>query len=278
MRMHVRARWIAAFGLVGALGVGALGGFIGSAGAAAGSPKVHKHALSAPVTTATFTFSASLSGLTPAAVTVTGNGQADFTNKAVSLTVNVPAVVAALIPGGTAAPEVVHVVLAGGTVYLEIPSLAPLVGAPWISVALPSAATSAGTGISAKVASALANVTAIVQFAQTHHAGVTSLGTATVDGVQATGSHIVATLPHQKAGQTLSANLWADSSDRLVQGSVTVAGAGSLGTIGLAATIDLSGYGAPVTVTVPPSAQVRAIPYATVAALVGKFLHLAGRI
>ncbi len=84
------------------------------------------------MTTASFTFSASVSGVTTSPVTVTGSGQADFTARAVSLTVSVPAVVAKLIPGGSDSPEVINAVLSGATIYLEVPSLASKVGAPYL--------------------------------------------------------------------------------------------------------------------------------------------------
>jgi hypothetical protein len=124
-----------------------------------------------------------------------------------------------------------------------------------------------------KIASAVGDVNAIITFAQNHHATVTSLGTATVDGITATGTQIVASLPGKVAAGTVTASVWADSSDRLVQGTVSASGAGKKGALGLTATVNLSNYGAPVTITVPPSSQVKAIPYATVAKLVGKFLH-----
>jgi hypothetical protein len=229
------------------------------------------------VTTADISFSASLSGVTSSPVTITGDGEADFTNDAVSLTVNIPGAVAQLIPGGSDSPEVVNAVLSGGTIYLEVPSLASLVGEPWISVALPTQVTSALPGGFTKIASALGDVNAIVKFAQKHHATVTSLGTAMVDGVQATGNKMAATHTKKGTTQTLSASIWADSSDRLRQGNVSVTGTGAKATHGLTATVDLSGYGTPVTITVPPSSQVKSIAYSTVAAFFGKFLNTSRR-
>jgi hypothetical protein len=167
----------------------------------------------------------------------------------------------------------VNAVLSGGTVYLDVPSLAHLVGEPWISIALPSGATSSIPGIFTKIASAVGDVNAIITFAQNHHATVTPLGTAVVDGVTATGTQIVASLPGKAKAGTLTASVWADSSDRLVQGSVSVSGGGKKKALGLTATINLSNYGAPVTITVPPSSEVKAIPYATVAKLLDKFVH-----
>ncbi len=270
---RLRTRWAACAGIVVVLGIGTAGGMIGAAGAASGSSSAGAHAATGPVTTAQVSFNVSVSGLTPSTVTVTGSGEADFVNDAVALTVDLPAVVAKLIPGGSDSPEVVDAVLSGGTVYLEIPSLASLVGEPWISVALPAGAASAVPGVFTKVASALGDVDAIVHFAQKNHATVSSLGTATVNGVTATGTQIVARIPHKGSTGTLTASLWADSSDRLVQGAVTVAGAGKKGPVGLTATVDFSDYGAPVTITTPPPSEVKAIPYSTVAPYLGKILH-----
>jgi hypothetical protein len=107
--------------------------------------------------------------------------------------------VAKLIPGGSAAPEVINAVLSGGTVYVQVPSLASLIGEPWISVTLPTKVL-AHAAILTKVAAALGDVNAIDSFAQAHHATVTSLGTAMVDGVDATGTKFVATLSHKRRG------------------------------------------------------------------------------
>lgn len=274
--MPSKTRWIACAGIVGVLGIGTAGAMV-SAAAGSSSPRVVKHKAAGPVTTADISFSASLSGVTSSPVTITGDGEADFTNDAVSLTVNIPGAVAQLIPGGSDSPEVVNAVLSGGTIYLEVPSLASLVGEPWISVALPTQVTSALPGGFTKIASALGDVNAIVKFAQKHHATVTSLGTAMVDGVQATGNKMAATHTKKGTTQTLSASIWADSSDRLRQGNVSVTGTGAKATHGLTATVDLSGYGTPVTITVPPSSQVKSIAYSTVAAFFGKFLNTSRR-
>lgn len=109
----------------------------------------------------------------------------------------------------------------------------------------------------------------IVGFAQSHHATVTPLPTSTIDGVAATGNQIVAT--HKRA--TITAVLWADSSDQLVQANVAASVAANKKTIGVTATINLSGYGDPVTVAVPPLSQVKAIPFSTVASFLGTAFH-----
>jgi hypothetical protein len=211
-----------------------------------------------------------LTGLAHGAVTVTGSGQADPKNHAVSLDVNMPAAVARLIPGGSATPETVQVVLSGGTIYADIPGLAPLVGEPWISVALPSKTTvHRGAGM-AKMATALGNVNAIVAFAQAHHATVASLGNATVDGVPVTGHRIVATLSPKGRVHTVTASLWSDGSDRLVQADLTATASTPAGSVGVSAVVNLTGYGAPVTISVPPPSQVKAVPLSMVEMLLGR--------
>ena len=272
MGLRLKTKWVACAGVAGVLGVGITGAVVSTA-AASGSTKVVTHKAVSPVTTADLSFNLSVSGVTTSPVTITGNGEVDFTNDAASLAVTIPAALAEKIPGGSDAPETVNAVLSGGTIYLEVPSLASIVGEPWISVALPAKATSALPGGFTKVASVLGNVNAILTFAQKHHATVTSLGTATVDQVQATGSQIAASKTTKKGTTvTLTGSVWADSSDRLVQGNVSVSGTAAKGTVGVTATVNLSGYGTPVTITVPPSSEVKPVPYSAVAKVFAKFL------
>jgi len=228
------------------------------------------------VATTSFSFSVAVSGLAPSAVTVTGSGQADFRNDSVALSVDVPAGAAKLIPGGSATPEVINAVETGGTVYLEVPNLASMVGKPWISVALPAKAKTTGKGALSKVAGALGDVSAIAQFAQSHNASVTPLKGEVVNGVPSTGTQIVAKLSHNGGSSTVTATLWADSSDRLVQANVAASGALKAGTVGVNATVNFTDYDGPVTITAPPASEVRAISLSTVEAFLGKF-HLGGR-
>jgi hypothetical protein len=272
MSLRLKTRWVACAGIAGLLAVGVAGAIVSTA--ASGSTKVVTHTTASPVTTADLNFNLSVSGVAASPVTITGNGEVDFTDDAVSLTVDIPGVVARMIPGGSDSPETVNAVLSGGTLYLEVPSLASIVGEPWISVALPTQATSALPGGFTKIASAIGDVNTIITFAQKHHATVTSLGTATVNQVPATGDQIAGSYTTKKAtALALSGSVWADSSDRLVQGNLSVSGTGTKGTVGVTATVNLSGYGAPVTVTVPPSSEVQPIPYSVVAKVLGKSLR-----
>jgi hypothetical protein len=273
-------KWLATVGLVGAVGIGTTFGLVGAAGA---SPHASSHVRSShvrsahAVTTADYSFSVSVSGLPSGAVTVTGTGAADFSTNEVSLAIDLPASVTKLIPGGSASPEVINAVLAGGTVYAEIPNLAGLVGAPWISVALPSAASTAISGVFTKVANALGDVRGIDALAKAHGATVTPLGTSTVNNVRATGTKIVATSSKSGKVHTITASLWADSSDRLVQATVATGASTKVGTIAVSATVDFTGYGSTVTITVPPSSQVKAIPLSMIESFLGKGHDLTGK-
>jgi hypothetical protein len=95
-----------------------------------------------------------------------------------------------------------------------------------------------------------------------------------VDGVQATGTKIVTTnskKPNSKkhGTRTLTAEVWAGPSGRLVQGTVSASGVGSKGSVGVRATLNLTGYGVPVTITVPAPSQVKTIPLSTIEMLLG---------
>jgi hypothetical protein len=103
--MRVKSRWVASIGVGCILGLGGTVGLV-------------RASTAAPVSTASLNFSVSLSGLTSSSVTVAGTGHADNANDEVSLTVDFPAAVAALIPGG-------------------VPRLQSSIGAPWVSVTLP---------------------------------------------------------------------------------------------------------------------------------------------
>jgi hypothetical protein len=272
MKQHRRrtTRRALGAGIVALLGLATTVGLVGTAGATSHATKGPKHGAAKAVTTAQVTFSATVTGAS-SPPTVTGNGAVDFATDAASLAVTIPASLATLIPGGTDAPEVVNVVLSAGTVYLEVPGLASLVGTPWVSVALPSSVTAALPKDFSKAAACVGDVHAILAYAQKHHGTVTSLGTSMVDGVNATGNQITATLKG-KGGSSpaLSATVWADSSDRLVQGNLSATGAGVAGALNLSATVNLSDYDAPVTITVPPSSEVTPIPYSVLAAVLGQ--------
>jgi len=269
-----RVKWLASLGMVAALAAGAAA--VAPSASAKPRPRHHVHVhtapatATAPVTTAAFNFTVAVSGIGKGSISLSGTGQVDLVNDTGSLSVTLPASVAKLIPGSSGGSEVVNVVLSGGTVYAQIPSLATLLGEPWISVALPSSATSALPGIFTTAGGALGDVNEILAFAQAHHASVHSLGSSIVDATSVTGDRITA---HVKR-LNLTATVWANSSDQLVQATVSGAlGAGHR--IGISAVVNFTGYDAPVTVTVPPPSEVRAIPLATITGVLGGLLHSA---
>ena len=266
MARTINGKWITIIAMVGVIGVGSTVGLVESAGASNG-PSL---APAGPVSTAKFKFTVSVSGRSPSAVVISGTGQANFSSNIASLSVTVPAVVAARIPGGSHSPETINAVLSGSTVYLELPGLAAIVGKPWISVALPPKAKSALPRALTKVASALGEVSGIARLAESHHATVTSLGGRNVDGVHVEGTKIVDNHSHTGKTHTLTATLWADLSDHLIQATVTASGANRKGSRGLTATLGVTGYDSPVNVTVPTSSDVKAIPASTVARFLAK--------
>lgn len=198
--------------------------------------------------------------------------------------------------------------LSGGTAYVSYPGLASLTGGkPWVSIALPAAATGPLDNGFARVATALANVNGILQVAETHGAKVTSLGSKVINGVPATGHQVTVVLhrswhhpapagTHPAAagpnpgGVHVTAQLWADSKDRLVQASgsftrlLTATPAPALGTHPSApgmggwipsgnGTLNLSGYGSPVTIAVPAPSQVTPVPVSALQGLLGHHHH-----
>ena len=258
--------------LVGALA----GGGLASGAFARSRPHTRPHlstlATSAPPATVSFSFSVTVRGLVRhgGALTFTGSGQASFVDDDVSLAVTLPPSVAALLPGGSGSSAVVvNAVLAGGTVYAEVPELSTLLGEPWISVALPASVTGGIPGVFSAVDSALGNPNEIVSFARSHGASVVSLGSSTVDDTAVTGFGIGARVD----GARLSARVWTNTSTgQLVQGVLTVGGQGRRG-LGLSATVNLSDDGAPVTITTPAPSQVRAVPLSLVEQFLGTALQ-----
>jgi hypothetical protein len=262
-----RVKWMASVGLVAALGIGTAGGFATSAAARTKPKPVNTAAAADPVTTASFNFKVSVSGIAKklGTITLTGSGEVDLVNDAGSLSVTLPASVAKLIPGGSGGPEMINAVLSGGTVYVEVPALATLLGEPWISIALPSSATTAIPGIFTKVGGALGDVDEILAFARSHHASVHALGPSMVDGTSVTGSRVTA---HLKAVK-IAATLWANSSGQLVQAKL----AAGHRALGISAVVNFSSYDAPVTITVPPPSEVKAIPLSVITTVLGGLLN-----
>jgi hypothetical protein len=176
---------LVALGVSGAL---AVGGSFGGAAVAASAPA---GATTAPPSSVSFQFTASLTPPGGSATSVTGNGQLDFTNDQAAVSVNLPGTLAARLPGGSAAPTTLQAVLSGGNLYLSWPGLSGVTGGPaWVSFALPSGVQGSVPGAFTTISSALGDVNQIVQFAQTQGATVSSLGANNVDGVAVTGTEL----------------------------------------------------------------------------------------
>lgn len=269
MRNRLTKRWVVTVTVAGIIGAGTAVGFVSTAGATSSTNTRTSRTDSGAVTTAAFTFSVSLSALTSSSVTVTGSGQVDFSDDSASVTANLPPAVSKMLPGGSDSSETVNAVLSGNTVYIEIPSLTSLVGKPWISVALPSKATARISGAFSKVATGLGDVTALVAFAEAHHATATTLGSATIDGVEATGTKLQAAGSLKGMSGTITADIWANAADQLVQATVSASAKIHTKSIGLNATANFTGYDSPVTITVPPPSEVRSIPLSTIEAFLG---------
>lgn len=224
-------------------------------------------------------------------MSITGTGRANFADHALEISANLPAALDKALPGGDAA-GVLRVFYVGSTLYFRYPGLQNVAGKPYLGVTIPSKVASKIPGAFTDTAKVLGDVDEIVSFGQSHGAKVTSLGTATIDGVAATGHQLVwhlgalakalgtsesavnaasSVVPTGKA--RLAVRTWAGKRDRMVRGSVAVTRAPALpppssrttgepnqpAVVGVAARADFSKYGSPVAIPVPISTQVTTI-------------------
>jgi hypothetical protein len=198
------------------------------------------------LTSANFSFSLSLGGVTGDAVSFTGSGQIDFANDALATSIVLPSNLAGLLGGGS-----VNAVISGGVLYIEVPGLGGFVATPWISLPLPSGSL---VGAFSTLAGALGNVSQITSFASSHGATVKPLPASTVDNTAVTGYLISA------GSSAFSGNLtlWANSQNELVQAILQVGNPS--GGPSMTITFDLSGYNAQVTFSTPPPSEVTGIP------------------
>ena len=224
------------------------------------------------MTSATFTVHASVGGA-GGSFEVTGSGQADFAHDAGSATLSLPA------PPSGGSPTPIQAELVGGTVYASVPFLASFFGGkPWISDALPAADGPAISSGFTQVATEVGDAASIVSVLQAHGASVHSLGSATVNGVAATGQEAdvdvakaLAAVPGLPAGlkqgalgaigASVPVRVWADAQGRLVElSSAVTLDLGRLGSHPVTVTVDVSGYGSPVTIGAPDPAQTAPLP------------------
>jgi len=238
------------------------------------------------VSTVHFSFSAQ-AGAEGKSYTVTGTGQADLSDGQASIQATLPSLSDLGLPIGGTSPTTLDVVVDKGTLYVSIPGVTDLLGAPWLSFTAPASDGSAGGA--GQLASALGDVPSLVSDLSAY--GTTSsLGTKTIDGTTATGTKVTvdvakalsgANLP-KGAGQaaaavsTVPVSLWADASGRLVEASTAIDATTTAGSGTLTATVDFTGYGDPVTVTVPPASQTKSLAKGDLRQLLGGLGALGG--
>jgi hypothetical protein len=201
-----------------------------------------------------------------ATVSATGTGAIDFSQNAVALQMAV---------GVDAQQVAVQAVYIAGSVYESVPGLGQLVrGKSWISIDLSSVGTASSQGPSAL--SSGNNPTAMLRLLAQQGNTVVPLGPSALDGVSVQGysvtfdrSAIAARLAHANlpswmtsalsdvAIQGAAYKVFVDGSGLLRRYSVTLNEAvAAVGTVSVDESFDLSDYGAPVSVSAPPPAQV----------------------
>lgn len=176
--------------------------------------------------------------------------------------------------GSAGAAQTLQEVLANGQAYIQLPSSEQslLGGKPWIAVPVGSGSS----GVSGQ------SPTSALSLLQASASGVTKLGSASIDGVPTTEyrANVDPTKAASKQSpqvrkvfqQALSqfaglhsvpVQVWIDNQNRIrrIKETVTLnpnagSAAASTGQIKVATTVDLTNYGVPVTVTVPPPDQV----------------------
>lgn len=176
--------------------------------------------------------------------------------------------------GSAGAAQTLQEVLANGQAYIELPpsEQSLLGGKPWIAVPVGSGSS----GVSGE------SPTSALSLLQASASGVTKVGSATIDGVPTTEyrarvdptkaaskqSPQVRKLFQQALSQfaglhSVPVQAWIDNQDRIrrIKETVTLnpnagSAAASAGRITVATTVDLTNYGVPVSVTVPPPDQV----------------------
>ncbi len=226
----------------------------------------------APARAADFTLSFTMvSG--PTTKTVTGDGQVDFANHAVSAHLTLPA-----FGRTTTTPTALDVALVSNTAYVQVPAAFSQLagGAQWLSVALPASATTKVTSGFSQAAAAVADASSIVTTLTAQGGTVTSQANGTLNGspvhetvVSVDVAKLLATfseLPSGAAskitgatGATVPVKIWANAAGQLVQISFSDTITTGKKSATVAGVISLSAIDGPVTITAPPAAQVKAI-------------------
>jgi hypothetical protein len=209
---------------------------------------------------------------------VRGSGPIDFTHRAVSLSLTLPAsgLHANALVKGKKVPSTALAFRAewvNGAAYLLVsPSVAALTGgSPTVSYPVPSS-------LASDITNSIGQTAVAVTFAHLLldtlvGSDVHRVGTKTMNGVRVSGSAVTLTLAEllkvvpamapvmgadlaPMAKTPIPATIWTDSRGRLVQATLTGSRSAR---IGLTGTVHFSAFGAPVTVSAPPAATVRPI-------------------
>jgi hypothetical protein len=203
----------------------------------------------------------------PLAFAIDATGSFDFADKSGSMTLTLPATQGA----GT---QSVMIRVIGPTLYLSVPALTAADGGkPWVSVNLSSYLQKQGNGGGALGDLSTGDPTQILGLLQQASGDVTTVGPATVDGVATTHYRgtidLSKTTPSAPAGTSVASpaqlqqlehafglgslpvDVWVDSQGRARQVQVRL----SLLGLTVSVTMNLGDFGAPVSVTAPPSDQ-----------------------
>lgn len=201
-------------------------------------------------------------------IKITATGAFDYADNQGSLTMNINL-------GGSGSVESLREVLANGQAYIELPAAerSALGAKPWIAVPV---GTSGSSGVGGE------SPTSALALLEANTSGLTKVGPATVDGVPTTeyrakvnpakaaakAAPQVRKLLQQALSQfsglkSLPLQVWIDQQNRIrrVEENITLkpnvgSAAASTGPVHVVTTVDLSNYGVPVSVTVPPPDQV----------------------
>lgn len=202
-------------------------------------------------------------------VTIVGTGAIDFGRNAMAITAS------SEVAG---APAQVRVDYVGGTVYESIPGLDQVVpGKSWVSIDLSSLSRVGAQDPDALGAGS--NPTAILRVLGEEGNTVVPLGPSTVDGVSVQGYAVTidpsaikqrlahASLPSWMQSllskvdfRTASVKVYVDGNGQLRRYTTVMSeSVGSAGPVTMDVSMDLTDYGAPVTVTAPPADQVMSL-------------------
>jgi hypothetical protein len=246
--------------------------------------------------TASYTYSAALTGDESTVTLVTGRGSVDLLHGVARTTAGMPALTTLVGPRAAGA---LTIVTHGGTVYVAVPALSPLLGGrTWFKTSVPGASSLGSPTAMALASAALAEPGALLDLVATSGAHVTDHGAVQLQGAPATeytvglpvatvldlahhgasGSNAAGAGPSGTASAalrrldatTVPVTVWVGADGKVHQlrfalgftATVATALFGSPAsstvshTAAVEVTVGLSGYGAPVSAAVPPAASV----------------------